>query len=880
MDNQIVSTLPLGRGPSVLVGLDVEWKRHPTNPLRNQVIAYGVKLDVAGRACTLVVHPSGPDHRHRLQLNGLLGRLFARAISESVIANIPDRIVLLMHFGRGDLAAFRDFALLKTQVDAVKGVFATTGKPLKVSIQLDEKTGLPLEALPKMPGERVVNISDSSGVAGVVCVTFRDTSALVVEGVGKSLEMLGELVGVPKLRLPDGYDKSDMGRFFAERPAEAEAYLRRDLDIPIRYFRRFEGLVNSMGISETPATLGSLAVRVFSDTLADVKDASGAPLTLSRVFATRQEREKAYSSATGRFRTVTKTEISVGRRVFEVFAGVSYLGGRTETYETGPTPAGVLLNDIDLKSAYPTAMAGLRLPDYGRQFMTGDLSLFTADTLGMAEVAFECPPGLRFPVFPLSTDHGLVFPRRGTAVVTAPEIATACNLDVEVKILQGAIIPWSDDPVLPYLEFFKRMLLLRESLKEEKQTSDGHVVRADSLPSLVIKTVANSLYGKTAQGVRDRNAFDSRTGGYKKLPPSAVTSPVFAAYTTGLVRAAVAEMLNSVPDDQMVVSVSTDGFLTSASPDVISLSGPSCRVMAINRSRLTGGDGALLEIKKKVRQVVVPRSRAAFTAMPVEGSKPVTAKGSIKLPKEVTEPDDFLIGLYINRDAGTTIRRSDLIHLRAQYKADADLVDATRSIRVNLEPDFKRSPTAPRMVEIGGGAHSGSQHLALSSQPYDTMDDMRETRALFEGWRHSTGRCLKALSDWEDWEDYRDAHLAARRSGKRSYRTAGGSSDDLKRRFLRALARSEWGLASGGATSREIADWLTAAGYRTGVQNVKDAGRLRATLIPHSVAATDGALALLLVILQRYPTFDYRRAFVAGHIDKVEAALGKRRKSP
>lgn len=73
----------------------------------------------------------------------------------------------------------------------------------------------------------------------------------------------------------------------------------------------------------------------------------------------------------------------------------------------------------------------------------------------------------------------------------------------------------------------------------------------------------NSCYGKLAQSLRPKRSFDIQAGYSTQLPPSTLTNPFFAAYTTGLARALL-EMLHNIPDDKVVVSVTTDGFLTNA----------------------------------------------------------------------------------------------------------------------------------------------------------------------------------------------------------------------------------------------------------------------------------------------------------------------------
>ena len=865
---------------TTVITLDVEWERHAINPRRNQVLAYGLLLDHDVQSTTDIIKPSGPEVRNRLNLGTLISSICKKATNEGVLDSMPEKITLVTHFGRGDLAACRDFPVLKKQLDALKNVFTTTGKSVHFKEELDAKTGLPVLALPRMPDERVMKVPDESNELRDITVTFRDTSLLTAEGC-KSLEAIGVLVGVAKVTLPSGHDKSRMGRFFEEHRDLAEKYLLADLDITTKYFRQLESLFADLGMTSVPPTLGAAAVRLFEKTLRGLTDAKGNAVTRERLFGIEKKKERRYSRTTGRFYTFQTEEMSAEREMFERFNGRGYVGGRTESQLSGPTPAGLRLHDIDLKSAYPSAMAGIRIPDYGRAFLSDKTADFTADVLGVAKVSFVCPPDLRFPPFAVPTRYGLIFPRRGVTLATAPEIASAIDLGVEVTIHRGVIIPFCDDTVFPYAEFVRLTVELRNALKDKRIGADGCTVVADTVKSLAVKTLTNSLYGKIAQAVRPSNVFDSRTGTDKPLPPSAVTNAAVAAYITGLVRAAIAEMMNSIPHSHLVATVSTDGFLTSASISDISVAGPSCQVLAANRKMLTG-DPSLLEVKKKVNQVVVPRNRATFTSQPVAGSSErVTAKGGIKLPAGVENPDEFLLAIFLDRTYATTLQRDDLICTRDQWSDDADLVTITRSPRVSLEPDHKRDLGDPRMVTIAGdGPHAGRSHLALSSVPFDTAEEAVTIRTLFDGWRHSTGGCLTDLKSWEEWVDYRDDMLATRKARVRSRRTPGGSADTLKRVFLRALARGMWGLSMDGLTKKSVAVWLTASGYKTSEHSVKDAGRKGLDPVAHSVAATGRTMALLKTILRQHPNFDFAKTFVAGHVAQLADVVRSARSKP
>ena len=654
-----------------------------------------------------------------------------------------------------------------------------------------------------------------------------------------------------------------------------ERYLLADLEIPMRFYRRLEVLMARVGLGSVPPTLGSAAVAKFHKVLLGLTDSACNPVTPERLFGVKLVKERTYSRARARLITRTRSELTVARLMSEPLMAAAYHGGRTEVYETGPSPPGEVVHDIDEKSAYPSAESTFGVPDYEATYWTTEPSHFTAGALGAAEVEFFNPAALRGPALVARSQFGLLAPTAWVTVTTAPEIASALHLGVEVRIRRGVIIPWAPGGAKPLLQFNRELLELREQLKADEAGADGRVTRVDTLESLIVKTIANSLYGKMAQAVRPRNVFDTRTVTIRSLPPSPVSSAAFASHITGLVRASIAEMINSIPPHRRLLNVSTDGFATTAAIEEIDVSGPACRLLAASRLALTG-DPLLVEYKKGASQLVVPRSRAAFTAVPAPGSKPILARGGIKVPRGTANPRDDLLGLHLDRTAETRNPREDLISRRDQYARDADLVSVPRQPRVNLEPDSKRHLTEPRMVAIAGGPHEGREHLATSSVPHPTVDAMAEERTLFDGWRHATGRGLKTMEDWNDWTDYRDTAPAARAAWRRPHRTAGGSADELKRPFLRALVRGWWGVGIGTRSHRSVAEWLTGAGYKTSLAAVKNATRPAAVPVEHSVAATERTLDLLYVLLDEYPEFEHGRAFVRGHAGKVDERLRER----
>ena len=93
-------------------------------------------------------------------------------------------------------------------------------------------------------------------------VQFIDTLLLTPGTQG--LDAAGELIGIPKFELPEGYVKSDMARLLKERPAYFVDYALRDAEIAVRYGLRMRQFVTQeLGLRRLPPTIGSIATSYF-----------------------------------------------------------------------------------------------------------------------------------------------------------------------------------------------------------------------------------------------------------------------------------------------------------------------------------------------------------------------------------------------------------------------------------------------------------------------------------------------------------------------------------------------------------------------------------------------------------------------------------------
>jgi len=207
--------------------------------------------------------------------------------------------------------------------------------------------------------------------------------------------------------------------------------------------------------------------------------------------------------------------------IHEELAKRCFHGGRNECFWYGPTSemspdlyapvvvdyegdrwiGEILFREFDLASAYATALASLRIPDYDNARTTTDLADFRPDQLGFARVNFSFPPETtRFLCLPVvaSDERGLVYPLSGEAYVTAPEIALARHMGAEITVLDGVVIPWIEDSPQPF------ELVIGELSRRRAKHPKG------TLQNEMFKQLGNSLYGKLGQGIKGTTSYNTR----------------------------------------------------------------------------------------------------------------------------------------------------------------------------------------------------------------------------------------------------------------------------------------------------------------------------------------------------------------------------------
>ncbi|HDC8867003.1 hypothetical protein U9696_09990 [Escherichia coli] len=807
------------------IGFDTEYVFNPETQ-QNDILSYQsyvVLPDNTG--ISNIIYPPDSQKKSRLSFKDFLFQTIIPLLETGVITKWPGIINIYAHFIRADIASFANFwSDYKILLKGIRGTVSSFKN--RYGIDFDEQQERRVKTEQIMFDKRTSPPRCSN-------VAFIDTLLITPGGMG--LAECGELLGLPKLTIPAPYSITNMREYLLGDRAGFEAYALRDAEIAVRYALQVRNFcARELMIDRVPATIGAMAVSRFTKTL---KENNMSPeVCLGTHIKTRE----LWLTEKQAFRTIKNPASVPSRELFETFPINCYHGGRNECFMMGVTPSDHWY-DYDLAGAYTTGLLDILTPDYGNIRLSKNPDDYCGHVMGFALVTFRFPESVPYPSLPVRTDqYGLFFPLSGESWATAPEIELALSLGAEMTIHNGIIVPWICDTSPHNSESTSVFLPFVQQVRENR---NRHI--KGSLEEKFWKEIGNSLYGKLAQGLRAKTAFDTARGLNRSLPPSSVTQPFFAAHVTGFIRAVAGELMNALPSDSSVVSVTTDGFLTNCPLNKINMSGPlSSRFQSL--CDIVDPGSSMLTCKHEVSQLIAMKTRGQLTYRAIQGKPVVHARAGVKPPADIPRSDynDYMVDLYLNRLPGQTLSRSTLISTREMWLSESDLVSREQDIRLNLEFDFKRQPVQPAMNE---------GHLLMFSRPWDNMEEALQQRSLFDDWRQT--HTLKTLADWDDWCDFLYCRTVF---SDMKLKVGSKRSDDiLVRLFLRALTQCQWGLMLKDKKSyscKEVAEWLTSEGYSVTVTDVKNAVRAKIPQMKFS-SVTPRMKSLMDIIARKYPTF-------------------------
>lgn len=789
----------LPRDQYLLMGFDTEYQSTTYKPeeikegkAKYEVLSYQFYVrDLARNEWAGIAIP---DMRMRLSFAEFL--MFALASVAAGGQKLPKNIVMVGHYNRADIPAFSDKDQWWTRLSNVRNSLVTGGVPIKVRVQFgaddDEESRVELR------------------------VYLRDTMLLAPAGK-KSLAELGKLISDEKEPLSsdaneESFFKQNMKAVRDLQWPKFKKYSLKDAKISALYFERIaEQYRNITGAKFIPTALSSIGVTLL------IKEWKSRGIDSLEIVGKEKHSEPYWDEKRGYIKHRDTTPYVEELNWHIPFLTECYHGGRNEQFWFGPSFEDDW-TDYDLTSAYPTAMASIGRPFWReiRDMKSADLETIKMGSLAFALVDFRFPESVRYPTLPIRTANGIVFPRAGRAYCVAPELVLARQLGCSLRLRKGFIIP-QDPNDLVFFPFIKGAVDRRKAALSE-------------IEEQFHKEIANSCYGKTAQGLRDRRVFGLKTRKTQRLPESAITNPAFAAFITSFVRAVDGEIMNRIPADKMVFSVTTDGFITNATAEqmIAATSGPLAQHYRETTKKLTGED--ILKVKHNVRQVLGWRTRGQATILPgvkEDSKRIVLAKAGIKPPiwaTETGEQNDYIVDTFLSRTGDTLIEMDVLTSMRDMFKYDTDLVSKSVKKSLSMEFDFKRRPYAVGEVNLRLPNGKESTHVAFSTEPFDSVEEFRLTRDMWDGYRRSEEFCIRTVDEFRHFAEFVDRSRSLSDDKKKHMQK---KDRDGLQRFRRDLCDAFKNGKAGfegyrNGSNKEFAQLLNEAGFKDSPAFVED----------------------------------------------------------
>ncbi|WP_374064891.1 hypothetical protein ABMV07_03975 [Corynebacterium belfantii] len=340
-----------------------------------------------------------------------------------------------------------------------------------------------------------------------VALSIRDTMA---HSGARPLADLGDSVGIPKLTIPDGWIER-MDQYWQEFPVDFLDYAANDAIIALEYACAVYG-----DCPELPLTLPTGAARAVKEIIKGELDGGSKEFNaifggLCEVDKDEDNPDSGVENHLDYYRKRELVPLDGAAATWLHACANSFRGGYNMAAELGifnfPT------FDLDLQSCYPTSASCVLDVNYlhedgviTRTVNNHQLTLDDFDEWGpltpfVGFVVFSFPDTVAFPTIPVPVDGSMVYTRssgEGRGVwASAPEVWAALMLGAEVTCQIGhfarVLIREDGAPSRLLRNAFKQLIDDRARAKKE--------FGAKSFEQDIIKLMANSPYGKLAQGV-------------------------------------------------------------------------------------------------------------------------------------------------------------------------------------------------------------------------------------------------------------------------------------------------------------------------------------------------------------------------------------------
>ncbi len=316
-----------------------------------------------------------------------------------------------------------------------------------------------------------------------------------------------------------------------DHPALFEEYALTDAVIPALWVVKTYGLLlDRLGIKKKVVTLGGAAVELVKE------QAKSQGNRAARISRTREKEEAAAGSTWCR-------KIAI--------AAQSYHGGYNIATALGFSPEGRELHDLDIRSAYTTALAFIgssRLAQRATMRRAGPAGGDRRGDDGGAgrDSGFPTERGFHACRSGPRTAEGWFTRWRERPGAPGPNWWSPSTAARAIRVKEGYRIDWISGrgPTVRGHHAADR---------RDQGRGQGDAIRPTWCSTRLVKEIGNSIYGKVAQAVagtriikddiEQRHVFNTKFGVTDQMGPSAITNAMMAAYCTGLVSALLTETM-------------------------------------------------------------------------------------------------------------------------------------------------------------------------------------------------------------------------------------------------------------------------------------------------------------------------------------------------
>ena len=608
-------------------------------------------------------------------------------------------------------------------------------------------------------------------------VSIRDTMA---QSGAEPLKALGAAIGTPKLDVPGDWI-TRMDEYLDLHPVEFLDYAANDAVIALEYVSQLYG--DHRAVPLTLPTAAAKAVKgLIQDALGEGGDFNAVFGGLHKVTKTREGAAGVEEQQLDFYRVRALEPIDGAAATWIHAAAMSFRGGYNMSAELGLFAR--MTSDFDLQSCYPTSSSTIWDVDYrhpeGVILRTVNNAVLTLSDFAspltpfLGFVSFEFPDTVAFPSLPIPVEGSMIYPRTSGGArgvwATGPEVWLALTLGADVTCQIGhfgrVLTDEHGAPSRLLRGAYKQLLDDRSRAKAEFGNK--------SFEQNVLKLMANSPYGKLAQGVMGQRGWDAWAQERDAVGGSAITSPWHASMTTGLVRAVLLSTLNQLHDlGHSTPSCTTDGFITDADLDVVNGLdlfglGPIWR-----ESRLAlSGSEEMWERKHQQTDLLNITTRANFSRQP--GG--VLAHGGYKLPEGIEHDSqadrDHMYALMAGRNGALPVTMKVFPSVQELTRIDKrlDFAPIVVTKQQTIEFDRKRRPVAAGMsrdlVEVDGIQHEVAH---VHTVPWDSPEQALLGRSVDQGlkvWDEDLGEPVwsrspvrRTVGQWQDYFERLDALL-------------------------------------------------------------------------------------------------------------------------